>query len=316
MDIRKLTAPYFAIQALAVLAWWLTLWLYPNSRQFFMPPDSDEVFLLAFCLPDLALIVIGSLAASFLCWREKSSANVALWLVVGSLAYATLYCLALSLFTNSAWISVVMMGTSLGASINLTLLYLYPPQVLFRQAKQAASLWNLAKTLGQIAVFWSFFLIALPALIARMEDEFGVQHFQFSGQRLLAVGLFSLLSALGLWSGVTMAWLGEGTPLPIDGTRRLVVSGPYSFVRNPMALAGMGQGLAVGIYLGSVLVMVYALAGSLVWNFVARPLEEAELVQKFGASYERYISEVKCWWPRLTPYVMVEAEKETIGRKS
>lgn len=78
--------------------------------------------------------------------------------------------------------------------------------------------------------------------------------------------------------------------------------GPYAFVRNPMALAGMGQGLAVGIYLGSVMVMVYALAGSLVWNYVARPLEEIELVEKFGSSYERYRAEVKCWWPRLTPY--------------
>ncbi|MEK7831082.1 MAG: isoprenylcysteine carboxylmethyltransferase family protein [Acidobacteriota bacterium] len=304
MNTRKLTAPYFALQALAVLAWWLTLWFYPNSRRFFMPPNSDEVFLLAFCLPDLSLIVIGSFAASFLCRREKASANVALWLVVGSLGYATLYCLALSLFTDSAWLSVLMMAAPLGASLILALLFLYSPRTLFRQARQASSLWNLAKTFGQITIFWSFFLFALPALIVRVETELGIPRFRFSGQQSLAIGLFVLLSALGLWSGVAMAWSGAGTPLPVDGTRRLVVRGPYAFVRNPMALAGLGQGLAVGFYPGSLLVMLYAIAGSLVWNYIARPMEEAELVEKFGASYERYRAEVKCWWPRLFPYTL------------
>lgn len=302
MNIRKLTPTYFALQALAVLAWWLTLWLQPNSRRFFMPPNSDEVFLLAFCLPDLALIVIGSFAASFLCSREKASTNVALWLVVGSLGYATLYCLALSLFTNSAWLSVVMMAASFGASLILALLFLYPGHSLFRQAVQASPLWNLAKTLGQITVFWSFFLFVLPALIGRVETELGISRFRFSGQHWLAIGLFGLFSVVGLWSGTTMAWLGAGTPLPVDGTRQLVVSGPYAFVRNPMALAGLGQGLAVGIYLGSASVMLYSIAGSFAWNYIARPLEEAELVEKFGGGYERYRAEVKCWWPRLTPF--------------
>ncbi|MFN0109626.1 MAG: methyltransferase family protein [Blastocatellia bacterium] len=302
MNLRKLTAPYFVLQALAVLEWWFVLWFRPASRKYFLPPNSNDVFLLAFGLPDLALIVIGSLVAGYLCWRRRSAANVALWLVVGSLGYATLYCLALSLLTDSAWISVVMMAASFGASLILTLLFLYSPQTLFRQARPAEPFLNLAKTLGQITIFWSFFLFAVPALIGRVETELGIPQFRFSGQRWLAIGLFGLLSALGLWSGATMSWLGAGTPLPVDGTRQLVVRGPYAFVRNPMALAGMGQGLAVGIYLGSALVMIYSIAGSLVWNYVARPLEEIELVEKFGASYERYRAEVKCWWPRLSPY--------------
>ncbi|MGH9800186.1 MAG: hypothetical protein ACRD82_07460, partial [Blastocatellia bacterium] len=77
MNMRKLTAPYFALQALAVLVWWLVLWFHPPFRQHFLPPNGDEVFLLAFCLPDLSLIVIGSLAAGYFCWREKALASVA-----------------------------------------------------------------------------------------------------------------------------------------------------------------------------------------------------------------------------------------------
>lgn len=40
-------------------------------------------------------------------------------------------------------------------------------------------------------------------------------------------------SALGLWSGATMA-----LPLPSATARKLVIAGPYRYVRNPMAVPG------------------------------------------------------------------------------
>jgi protein-S-isoprenylcysteine O-methyltransferase Ste14 len=46
---------------------------------------------------------------------------------------------------------------------------------------------------------------------------------------------------------------------------RLVVAGPYRWVRNPMALASIAQGVAVGLILSSWLVVVYAVAGALLW---------------------------------------------------
>jgi protein-S-isoprenylcysteine O-methyltransferase Ste14 len=36
----------------------------------------------------------------------------------------------------------------------------------------------------------------------------------------------------------------------------LVIAGPYRYVRNPMAVAGILQGIAVGWYLGSVSVII------------------------------------------------------------
>jgi protein-S-isoprenylcysteine O-methyltransferase Ste14 len=53
--------------------------------------------------------------------------------------------------------------------------------------------------------------------------------------------------------------------------------------------------------LSSWLVVAYALAGSLVWNSVVRPLEEADLEGRFGDEFRRYRSSVRCWWPRLMP---------------
>jgi protein-S-isoprenylcysteine O-methyltransferase Ste14 len=313
MNTRKLTAHYFFAQSLMVLLWWLTLWLHPPTRVFFLPPGGDDVFLLAFGLPDIVLIVAGGLVAARLCWQKNSRSDVALWLVVGALSYATLYCLALSFFTNSAWISVALMLAATFLSAGLAVVHTNPQDALFRQARRANPIWNLTKTVAQIAVFWSLFLFVLPALINLVEDEIAIPRFHFSGQRALAATMFGLLSLLGLWGGVTMSLNGEGTPLPVDGTRRLVVGGPYAYVRNPMAVAGLGQGLMVGLYSGSALTMLYVTAGGLIWNYVARPMEEVELRQKFGASYERYIAEVKCWKPRLTPFVLNDQIEEKVG---
>ena len=59
------------------------------------------------------------------------------------------------------------------------------------------------------------------------------------------VVLFVVFSSIGVWSAVVMSRIGKGTPLPLDHASDLVVVGPYKYVRNPMAVSGIGQGLAV-----------------------------------------------------------------------
>lgn len=161
---------------------------------------------------------------------------------------------------------------------------------------------NLAKTLGQIAVFWSVFLLVLPRQLQALERALALPAFHVPAQVPVAGVLFALLSALGLWSGATMAWLGSGTPLPLDTARELVVRGPYALVRNPMAVAGLGQGFAVGLGLGSWAVLLYVLVGAFLWQCLVRPREEAELLRRFGPAYARYRQAVRCWVPRARPY--------------
>ncbi|WP_368073083.1 isoprenylcysteine carboxylmethyltransferase family protein [Curtobacterium sp. MCBA15_009] len=115
---------------------------------------------------------------------------------------------------------------------------------------------------------------------------------------MLGVVVLLGASALGIAAAAVMSTLGDGTPLPSASANRLVVAGPYRSVRNPMALAGITQGVAVGLLLGSWLVVVYAVAGSVVWNCVVRPLEEADLERRFGDDFRRYAAQVRCWVPR------------------
>lgn len=167
----------------------------------------------------------------------------------------------------------------------------------FRPASSPGKAWNLFKTALQTMVFWLLFLLLIPRLITIAEAHFSLAG--FPPLRLLGWCLFALFSGLGIASGYTMSWWGQGTPLPLDCPNELVVKGPYRFVRNPMAIAGIGQGICVGLILGSYAVIVYALLGAFLWHLFVRPVEEADLEERFGAAYRTYRLQTKCWIPRF-----------------
>ena len=174
--------------------------------------------------------------------------------------------------------------------------------VLFRPAEPASWPQHLKRTLLQCAIVWSIFLLVLPLTLVAIERYLGIPSFEFVGQRPFGLALLFGFSALNLWSGGVLSRRGEGTPLPLECPRKLVLSGPYSYVRNPMAIAGLGQGLAVVIWLGSWTGLLYVALGVLVWQYAARPPEERDLKSRFGSSYDEYQQSVRCWWPRFRAF--------------
>lgn len=167
----------------------------------------------------------------------------------------------------------------------------------FRVAPLAPRWRHVLATLAQTVVMWGAFLGLMPWGLVLLEQQLGIPGFKATWQVPAGVVLFTLCGALGLWSGFTMAWHGEGTPLPTATARRLVVAGPYRVVRNPMAIAGLGQGVAVGIALGSWCVLAGVLAGLVIWQRWVRPAEEADLEARFGDDYRHYRTLVGCWLP-------------------
>jgi protein-S-isoprenylcysteine O-methyltransferase Ste14 len=160
--------------------------------------------------------------------------------------------------------------------------------------------WNVTKTLFEIVAFWFVFLIALPIAISIVEVELAVQ--RFPGYPMVAALMLAFFTLIGLWAALTIAINGRGTPLPQDEARRLVFSGPYAYVRNPLAIAVMGQGTAIVLTLGSYPVMIYMAAFGLWLYFYARPREERHLRERYGKEWASYAREVRAYRPRLTPY--------------
>lgn len=293
---------YFAVQAVSVAGWWLYLWLVPGSRSAFVPPGASETELLAFVLSDLGVIVLGSLASSVAIASGARWALPLSWFTTGAVVYAAGYCVAWAVLRDGGWLAVAMMSPaallSTVAALDASAGFLS----IFRRAAPSSRTRHVLATLVQIVTFWSLLLYVVPMAIVHVERQLGFSRFSSPGQVPLAAVLFSLFSALGLASGLTMARNGAGTPLPLDATNRLVVTGPYACLRNPMVVAGLGQGAAVGLGLGSVAVLGYVVAGGLIWQFLVRPAEEADLLEVFGEEYAAYLREVRCWIPSLRPY--------------
>lgn len=162
---------------------------------------------------------------------------------------------------------------------------------------------SFCKTAVQTVVFWSLALAVVPCAIVHAEAELELTRWWFASPiaELIGIAIFVPAGTLGLWSGWTMAVRGLGTPLPLDPAQRLVIDGPYRWVRNPMAIGGLLQGAGVGVFLGSPGVLLYVLAGGLLWNFSVRRWEERDLLARFGTPYERYRRVVRCWVPRRRP---------------
>ena len=173
---------------------------------------------------------------------------------------------------------------------------------LFRPARPNPAWWNLTKTLAHAVVLWTTCLALIPAIIFAAEVRTGIPHFFIPCQAWLPWLLFAAASGLGLWSGAVIAVAGQGTPLPSDTARLLVTRGPYAYVRNPMAIAGLAQAACVGVWLGSWGTLAYVFVGFAVWNWIVRPLEEDDMEQRFGDAFRRYRRAVRCWLPRWTPY--------------
>ncbi len=157
----------------------------------------------------------------------------------------------------------------------------------------------LIRALVYATLFIGFVLVFLPARvlswsgIARPAVN-GLP--QAGGMVVGAVG-----AALALWCVLTFALVGKGTPAPFDPPRRLVVRGPYRFVRNPMYI-GAGLALAgAALFYQSLAVLGYTALFFLVTHLFVLFYEEPTLRRTFGEEYEAYRRHVRRWWPGRRP---------------
>ena len=95
---------------------------------------------------------------------------------------------------------------------------------------------------------------------------------------------------------------GNGTPAPWDPTTKMIVTGPYAYVRNPMITGVVLILISEALMLGSLVIGIWAVV-FLVINMFYFPLsEEPGLRKRFGKEYEEYCKNVPRYIPRLTPW--------------
>ena len=90
---------------------------------------------------------------------------------------------------------------------------------------------------------------------------------------------------------------GRGTPGPYDPPRRLVTSGLYKYVRNPMYIAVLTAIVGQAIWFHAPKIIAYAALVALMFHFWVVVYEEPTLRQSFGADYLEYCRRVPRWIP-------------------
>lgn len=120
---------------------------------------------------------------------------------------------------------------------------------------------------------------------------------RIAGAACLLAGL-----TLFLWCLYLFAARGKGTLAPWDPPKKLVVTGPYRYVRNPM-ISGVLMILAgEALFHGSTSLGLWMLTFFLLNQIYFLIYEEPNLEARFGEEYRRYKSSVPRWIPRLTPW--------------
>jgi protein-S-isoprenylcysteine O-methyltransferase Ste14 len=162
--------------------------------------------------------------------------------------------------------------------------------------------WNLVRAIillpGNVLVFIPFLILWLSP------DSTLPPKITSPGQIWFWLALAAAVSSLTLiiWTVTLFMKFGKGTPAPWDPPQRLVIRGPYRFVRNPMILGVLFFLLAESIFFESWLLFGWMII-FFIGNAIYFPLvEERGLEERFGRDYRRYKEQVPGWIPRLKPW--------------
>jgi protein-S-isoprenylcysteine O-methyltransferase Ste14 len=146
--------------------------------------------------------------------------------------------------------------------------------------------------------------LLLPITVCVIVPRLIEPEFRGSGGWSLGIGLMSLAIGLVVLTQTiaTFIRVGEGTLAPWSPPRKLITSGIYAYVRNPMILGVILILIGEGLALSSWRILTWA-AIVFVLNEVYFPIsEEPGLERRFGEEYREYRSNVPRWLPRLQPY--------------
>ena len=83
---------------------------------------------------------------------------------------------------------------------------------------------------------------------------------------------------------------------PVSATnRKLVISGPYRFTRNPMYLGLVAITLGIAFWIGAWPMFLAPIAVFATANWMNVPFEEAKMRRQFGAEFDAYVRRVRRW---------------------
>jgi protein-S-isoprenylcysteine O-methyltransferase Ste14 len=124
---------------------------------------------------------------------------------------------------------------------------------------------------------------------------------------LLVGGVLALLF-IGIAATAEFARTGDGTPIPFDPPKRVVASGPYAFIANPMQIISAAVMLLLAFYARSWGLGLVAAMFALFDTVYASWYNRAHIARAMPDDWQRYREAVPDWRMLWRPHVSGEAE--------
>ena len=121
---------------------------------------------------------------------------------------------------------------------------------------------------------------------------------------ILTAGTLLIILGVGLviYTNKEFLKIGKGTLVPTAPPKKLVVSGVYRYVRNPMIIGGLMIILGESLIFTSIELFILFAVIFIINHIYFVYSEEPELIKRFGEDYIEYKKNVPRWIPRLTPW--------------
>jgi protein-S-isoprenylcysteine O-methyltransferase Ste14 len=247
-------------------------------------------------------LLLGMPVDLYLSWAWIWGAAAALALPRAQLLFVAMAALAIDLVLMPAAFPVVRLGPMwlVGEIIGLVAV-LVPGQLLarwtVRQERLAARVALQAIAFGGL-VFFVLPVVAVEGSGGRFVNPLDRPAWQLS---VILQG-FATPAVLGLTAVQEFATRGLGTPIPFDPPTRLVTTGIYAYIRNPMALSAIVLLFLSGLVLHNPWVSAAGLMAHVYSMGLAGWDEDEDLRRRFGDRWTIYRRSVPRWIPRLTPW--------------
>ncbi len=152
-----------------------------------------------------------------------------------------------------------------------------------------------ASTALTAALLFGVTFVGAPAGLVRLNEAYGWPRWQSGVSGVVGSLLMFAGIGLAIYCGNLFRRVGEGTPVPTEPPKRLVISGLYRYSRNPLFVAHIAFLLGLFLYRGEITLLVYAVTYAAFIHAWIVLREEPELGSRFGEEYLRYMQEVPRW---------------------
>ncbi len=171
-------------------------------------------------------------------------------------------------------------------------------EIIYNVATSSRKIRNFFTPLG--ALFFALLVFLFVILALEVDRLIGITDIFPTPLSLIFASLFFLVALILIgWSVLTFL-KAKGTPVPLNPPPRLVTTGPYAYVRNPMLTGVFALLFGIGLLLESVSLLVIFTPLFILFNvWELKIIEEPELLKRLGQDYSEYRNKTPMFFPGL-----------------